>query len=74
MSPLTIGAHYEDFVRRQLADGHFDTASELMREALRLLEERQLGMPTTGLPSRRFDGPATRSVFERVRSQLRLQP
>lgn len=74
MRPLNIGTHYETFVRDQLAAGHFDTVSELMCEALRLLEERQTGAPTLAMPEVRFDQNETRSVFNRVRSQLRLQP
>lgn len=74
MTPLNLGTHYEGFIREQLASGHFDTVSELMREALRLLEERQTGAPTTALGSRPLDARQTRSVFESVRSQLRLQP
>jgi len=74
MRPLNLGTHYETFIRDQLAAGHFDTVSELMCEALRLLEERQSGAPTLALPEARLDDMATRSVFDRVRSQLRLQP
>lgn len=74
MRPLNLGIHYEGFIRDQLSAGHFDTVSELMCEALRLLEERQNGAPTTALPDVRFDQNETRSVFNRVRSQLRLQP
>ncbi len=74
MRPLNLGTHYEGFIRDQLAAGHFDTVSELMCEALRLLEDRQSGSPTTALPEVHFDDGATRSVFDRVRSQLRLQP
>lgn len=74
MRPLNLGTHYETFIRDQLAAGHFDTVSELMCEALRLLEERQSGTPTVGIEDPRFDDIATRSVFDRVRSQLRLQP
>jgi len=72
--PLNLGIHYEAFIRDQLAAGHFDTVSDLMREALRLLEERQTGAPTLAVPDVRYDDFETRSVFESVRSQLRLQP
>ncbi|WP_443747219.1 type II toxin-antitoxin system ParD family antitoxin [Asticcacaulis solisilvae] len=74
MRPLNLGIHYESFIRDQLAAGHFDTVSQLMCEALRLLEERQTGAPTLAVPEMRYDDVETRSVFDRVRSQLRLQP
>ncbi len=72
--PLNIGTHYETFIRDQLAAGNFDTVSQLMCEALRLLEERQTGAATLMVTEARFDDMETRSVFDRVRSQLRLQP
>ena len=74
MRPLNLGIHYETFIRDQLAAGHFDTVSQLMCEALRLLEERQTGAPTLAVPEIRYGDVETRSVFDRVRSQLRLQP
>ena len=74
MTPLSLGTHYEHFIRQQLAAGHFSTVSELMCEALRLLEVQQLGEPTTALPDSIYDPNETRAVFSRVRSQLRLQP
>lgn len=73
MTPLSIGTHYEHFVRHQLACGHFDTVSELMCEALRLLEERQLGSPSTALPEAVYDQSETRAIFAQVRDRLRKQ-
>ncbi len=73
MNPLRLGAHYEAFIRQQLDDGRFDTVSQLMREALRLLE-----MQVEGVAPQQETKPLsdmdTRSVFSRVRSELRLQP
>lgn len=40
-SSYAIGHHFEDFIRRQIETGRYASASELVREALRLLETRE---------------------------------
>jgi len=40
-SSYAIGTHFERFVRRQIESGRYTSASEVVREALRLLEERE---------------------------------
>ncbi len=36
-----LGAHFEAFVKAQLAIGRYGNASEVLRASLRLLEERE---------------------------------
>jgi antitoxin ParD1/3/4 len=38
----TLGKHFEQFVQTQLASGRYNNASEVLRDALRLMEEREL--------------------------------
>lgn len=40
-SSYTLGEHFELFVKAQLASGRYGNASEVLRNALRLMEERE---------------------------------
>lgn len=40
-SSYAIGQHFEIFVKQQLESGRYISASEVVREALRLMEERE---------------------------------
>ncbi len=40
-SSYTLGSHFEAFVQAQLASGCYNNASEVLRDALRLMEERE---------------------------------
>lgn len=37
---LSLGPHWEDFLKREIASGRYASASEVVRAALRELEER----------------------------------
>ena len=40
-SSYNIGTHYESFVRDLIESGRYASASEVMRDSLRLLEDRE---------------------------------
>ena len=40
-SSYTLGKHYEAFIQRQLASGRYNNASEVVRDALRLMEDKE---------------------------------
>lgn len=40
-SSYAVGDHFEQFIRQQVETGRYASASELVREALRLLEMRE---------------------------------
>jgi antitoxin ParD1/3/4 len=40
-SSYTLGHHFEGFIQTQLASGRYNNASEVVRDALRLMEDRE---------------------------------
>ncbi|ESQ91441.1 type II toxin-antitoxin system ParD family antitoxin [Asticcacaulis benevestitus] len=71
---VALGAHFETFIKEQLASGRYNNASEVVREGLRLLEdkqqERQIKLEelrhelhTAALDQARYDAEA---VFDEV--------
>ena len=40
-SSYAIGEHFEQFIKNQLESGRYNSASEIIRDALRLMEERE---------------------------------
>lgn len=71
---VTLGDHYSQFVAHQIASGKYETASEVMRAGLRLLEERdaQLTALNTALQAGEESGLKEfnlRSFLDRAKEQ-----
>lgn len=74
----SLGVHFETFVRRQLKSGRFASASEVVREGLRLMEEREaerdarLEALRAEIARGRASGPgvAAEEAFARVRARI----
>lgn len=41
---LSLGRHWEMFIRQEVESGRYDSASDVVRDALRTLEERKRRM------------------------------
>jgi antitoxin ParD1/3/4 len=54
---LTLGKHWEDYIRKQVNSGRYGSVSELVRASLRLLEERETQLES--LRSALIDGEAS---------------
>jgi len=74
----SLGNHFETFVRRQLKSGRFASASEVVREGLRLMEEREaerearLEALRAEIARGQASGPgiAAEKVFARARASI----
>lgn len=73
---FTLGEHFDGFVARELASGRYASASEVVREALRLLEERRAKMEAVrqALVDGERSGPGrslTRDVVSEIKARAR---
>lgn len=73
---ITLGEHFDRYIAEQLASGRYRTASELIRESLRLHEEREIRIAALraavdeGLTSGIDDGFS----FEGLHKELDAEP
>lgn len=43
-SSFALGEHFENFIKAMVTSGHYNNASEVVRDGLRALEDRQAGL------------------------------
>jgi antitoxin ParD1/3/4 len=81
-SSYVVGEHFERFIREQLQGGRYSSASEVVRDGLRLLEEQEqlrqlriLELRKAVEESRSDTRPsvAAEEVFERVKHKYAAQ-
>jgi antitoxin ParD1/3/4 len=74
---ISLGDHFSDFVDRQLAHGRYGSASEVIRAALRLLEEHEVRLEAlrAALIEGEQSGPSEPFDFDRfVEERHQLSP
>ncbi|HEX4739694.1 MAG TPA: type II toxin-antitoxin system ParD family antitoxin [Allosphingosinicella sp.] len=79
-SSVNLGDHLETFITEAVRNGRYGSRSEVLREGVRLVQEREKRleqldrMLAEGLDSLdRGDGIALEDAFEAVRAELRSQ-
>ena len=62
---VSLGDHFTRFVERQISEGRYSNASDVMRAGLRLLEEHEASLAAlrTALIEGEQSGPATEFDF-----------
>lgn len=77
-SSFTLGTHFEGFIKQQVTSGRYASASEVIRDSLRLLEEQE-AMRQARLEALRNDitqgtasgpGIAAEQVFAKARQHV----
>ena len=75
VTSFSLGDHFTSFVEAQVNEGRYNNASDVMRAALRLLEEREARM--SALPAALIEGeesgPSTPFDFETFIARKRKQ-
>jgi antitoxin ParD1/3/4 len=78
-SSYTLGSHFESFVKNLVRSGRYASASEVMRDGLRLVEERE-NMRAAKLDALRADiraglesGPAEALDMKEIKAAARSQ-
>lgn len=70
---VTLGDHFEGFIASQVNNGRYASASEVVREGLRLVEEREhkLELLRRAIQDGLASGPATPLDMEEVKAEGR---
>jgi antitoxin ParD1/3/4 len=70
---FSLGPHFNDFVEKQIGDGRYGNASEVLRAGLRLLEEQEaeLAALRAALIEGEESGPSKPFDFQAFMKEMR---
>lgn len=73
---VTLSEHFAEFVARQISEGRYGSASEVIRAGLRLLEEREARLASlrAALVEGERSGPAERFDVEEFFAEMESGP
>jgi antitoxin ParD1/3/4 len=61
---LTLGAHWELFIKQEISNGRYASASEVIRAALRMLEENRANTKLNALRAALIEGESSGDAGE----------
>ncbi len=61
---LTLGKHWEKFIQQEISSGRYNSASEVVRSGLRLLEESEANTKLKQLRLALFEGESSGDAGE----------
>jgi antitoxin ParD1/3/4 len=72
---IALGEHWQAFIERQVASGRYGSASEVIRTALRLLEQRDASIETlrTALIEGEVSGTAGPFDIDDIKRKARIK-
>jgi antitoxin ParD1/3/4 len=70
---IALSEHFQEFIRDQIASGEYETASEVVRDGLRLLERRKKAVDPiqAALNEALASGPAEEFDFAAFKRRMR---
>ena len=73
---ISLGRHFEGFIREQVGGGRFGTASEVIRAGLRMLEEEETKVAAlrSALEEGETSGFAEDHSLKAVLAEIRAKP
>jgi antitoxin ParD1/3/4 len=70
---VSLGKHWNQFITSQLNDGRYTSASELVRDGLRLLEEREANSTVEALRAALIEGEQSDDLGPLDMEAIRLE-
>ena len=70
---LSLGEHWNSFIEKNLSQGRYASASEMVRDGLRLIEEREANSKLKALRAALIDGEESGDAGELDLEKIRIE-